>query len=403
MEQMYVRVAFYLKKSETNADGCCPVMVRLTVGNHSEAAFSAKMSVPVSSWASGRATLKCADTREINRKLDELRASALAIYKEQSAIREVVTAEEVRDLLLGKASLLNYFQTFIEHFEKRVGVNREKDTLRSYRYARNCVSAFLQTQYKLSDIPFTALDRSFIDRYDLYLRTERRIAPGTIVLLTTRQNTIVGEAVAEGIITADPFAEYEPKCSERVQKYLTADELHRLMTTPLHHPTLYQTRDLFLFSCYTGIPYGDMCRLSEDDLEIAEDGEVWIKTTRKKTKIDYELPLLDISHHILDKYRGIAPEGKLLPMYGNSTLNRALKRIASICGIEKRLVFHCGRHTYATEITLSQGVPLETVSKMLGHTRIDTTQIYAKVTDDKIGADTQNLDKKLAERFSIAL
>ena len=146
-----------------------------------------------------------------------------------------------------------------------------------------------------------------------------------------------------------------------------------------------------------------MCRLSEDDLEIAEDGEVWIKTTRKKTKIDYELPLLDIPLHILDKYRGIAPEGKLLPMYGNTTLNRALKRIASICGIEKRLVFHCGRHTYATEITLSQGVPLETVSKMLGHTRIDTTQIYAKVTDDKIGADTQNLDKKLAERFSIAL
>ena len=406
MEQMDVRVAFYLKKSETNADGCCPVMARLTVGNHSEAAFSAKMSVPVSSWESGRATGKSAATREINRKLDELRASALAIYKEQSAIREVVTAEEVRDLLLGKASgqttLLGYFQTFIEHFEKRVGVNREKDTLRSYRYARNCVSAFLQTQYKLSDIPFAALDRSFIDRYDLYLRTERRIAPGTIVLLTTKLNTIVGEAVAEGIITADPFAGYEPKRPERVQKYLTADELHR-MTTPLHHPTLYQTRDLFLFSCYTGIPYGDMCRLSEDDLEIAEDGEVWIKTTRKKTKIDYELPLLDIPLRILDKYRGIAPEGKLLPMYGNTTLNRALKRIASICGIEKRLVFHCGRHTYATEITLSQGVPLETVSKMLGHTRIDTTQIYAKVTDDKIGADTQNLDKKLAERFSIAL
>ena len=196
MEQMDVRVAFYLKKSETNADGCCPVMARLTVGNHSEAAFSAKMSVPVSSWESGRATGKSAATREINRKLDELRASALAIYKEQSAIREVVTAEEVRDLLLGKASgqttLLGYFQTFIEHFEKRVGVNREKDTLRSYRYARNCVSAFLQTQYKLSDIPFAALDRSFIDRYDLYLRTERRIAPGTIVLLTTKLNTIVG-------------------------------------------------------------------------------------------------------------------------------------------------------------------------------------------------------------------
>lgn len=169
---MDVRVTFYLKKSETNADGCCPVMARLTVGNHSEAAFSAKMSVPVSSWTSGR-----------------------------------------------------------------------------------------------TDIPFTALNRSFIDRYDLYLRTERRIAPGTIVLLTTRLNTIVGEAVSEGIITADPFAGYEPKRPERVQKYLTADELHRLMTTPLHHPTLYHTRDLFLFSLYIHLNHYKFEQLRHQSME----------------------------------------------------------------------------------------------------------------------------------------
>ena len=407
MEHKDVKVTFYLKKSETNGEGCCPVMARLTVGRDSEAAFSAKMSVPVSSWASGRATGKSAATREINRQLDELRASAFAIYKERSAIRENVTADEVRDLLLGKASgqdtLLGHFNTFLERFEQRVGVNRERDTLRSYRYARDCVSAFLHRQYKLSDIPFTALDRSFIDRYDLYLRTERRLAPGTIVLLTTRLSTIVGGAVADGIITADPFAGYEPERPAWEQKYLTSDELQRLMTTPLQNPTQYLTRDLFLFSCYTGIPYGDMCLLSEEDLEVAEDGQVWIKTSRKKTKIDYELPLLDLPLQILDKYRGIAPNGKLLPMPHSTTLNKALKSLAPICGIEKRLVFHCGRHTYATEITLSHGVPLETVSKMLGHTRIATTQIYAKVTDDKIDADTQNLDQKLAERFSVAL
>ena len=162
-------------------------------------------------------------------------------------------------------------------------------------------------------------------------------------------------------------------------------------------------RDLFLFSCYTGIPYGDMCRLTAEDLEVAEDGEVWVKTARKKTHIHYELPLLDVPLHILDKYRDTAPEGKLLPMYDNSEMNRALKRIAALCGIERRLVFHCGRHTYATEITLSQGVPLETVSKMLGHSRISTTQIYAKVTDDKIGTDTEKLDEKIAERFPVAI
>ena len=173
--------------------------------------------------------------------------------------------------------------------------------------------------------------------------------------------------------------------------------------TPLHDPKLYHIRDLFLFSCYTGIPYGDMCRLTTEDLEVAEDGEVWIKTARKKTKIDYEVPLLDIPLLILDKYRDMAPEGKLLPMYSNNELNRTLKRIAAICGIERKLVFHCGRHTYATEITLSHGVPLETVSKMLGHSRISTTQIYAKVTDDKIDMDTRSLEEKIAGRFSVAI
>ena len=167
--------------------------------------------------------------------------------------------------------------------------------------------------------------------------------------------------------------------------------------------SLYHVRDLFLFSCYTGIPYGDMCLLTEDNLETVEDGTVWIRSSRKKTKVEYEIPLLELPLRIIEKYRGMAPEGKLLPMYSNSTLNAYLKRIAKICGIERRLVYHCGRHTYATEITLAHGVPLETVSRMLGHNRITTTQIYAKVTDDKIGTDTQNLDSRIASRFTVAI
>lgn len=247
MKQTDVTVTFYLKKSEMNDEGHCPVMAKLVVGKFSEAAFSAKMSVPAALWASGRATGKSNAAREINRQLDDLRASAISIYDELSATRENVTAEEIRNLLLGTAfgqeTLLGYFRTFIEHFEKRVGVNREKGTAQSYRYACNCVAAFIQEKYKLSDVPFTALNRSFIDNYDLYLRTERRFALGTIVLLVTRLNTIVGEAIAEGIITADPFAGYEAEHPEREQKYLTAAELQRLMTTPLHDPKLYHIRD----------------------------------------------------------------------------------------------------------------------------------------------------------------
>ena len=365
------------------------------------------MKVPQSRWTSGRAAGKSVAAKEINNRLDEIRAMALNIYTEQSAVRDGVTADEVKGVLLGMASgqetLLGYFKRFICNFEKRVGVNRTIGSLRAYRNAYNHIERFLQVQYKLSDIPFSALDRSFIDKYDLHLRTERNLAPGTIINLTVQLKTIVGEAIADGIITASPFLGYEPVRPKAVQKYLTAEELHRIMTTPLHRQTLYHVRDLFLFSCFTGISYGDMRLLTRDNLCLAEDGTWWIKSARQKTKIEFEIPLLDLPLQILKKYGDTAPSDKLLPVYCNSMLNLYLKEIAKICHIDRPLVFHTARHTYATEITLSHGVPLETVSKMLGHSQIETTQIYAKVTDDKIDADTKALNRKISECFSVII
>lgn len=407
MNQANVKVSFYLKKSEADADGNCPVMAKLNIGKYSEAAFSVKMRVPQSRWASGRASGKSVAAKEINNRLDEIRAMALGIYMEQSAVRERVTADEVKGILLGMASeqetLLSYFRQFIGNFEKRVGINRAEGSLKAYRNAYNHIARFLQVRYKLSDIPFSALDRSFIDKYDLYLRTERNLAPGTIINLTVQLKTVVGEAIADGIITASPFLGYEPVRPKAVQKYLTAEELHRIMTTPLHRQTLYHVRDMFLFSCFTGIPYGDMRLLTKENLSLAEDGTWWIKSARQKTKVEFEIPLLDLPLQILNKYRDTAPDGKLLPMYCNSMLNLYLKEIARICNIDRPLVFHLTRHIYATEITLSHGVPLETVSKMLGHSQIETTQIYAKVTDDKIDADTRVLNRKISERFSVVI
>ena len=175
------------------------------------------------------------------------------------------------------------------------------------------------------------------------------------------------------------------------------------MTTPLSVPRLYLVRDLFLFSCYTGISYGDMCRLTAANLETAEDGTVWIKATREKTNVEFELPLLALPRHNINKYSDIMPDGRILPMYGNSELNRGLKQLAAACSIDRKLTFHVARHTYATEITLSHGVPMETVSRMLGHIRVDTTQIYAQVTYNKIDTVTQSLDKRIAERFTVAI
>jgi len=407
MNQANVKVSFYLKKSEADANGECPVMAKLNIGKYSEAAFSVKMKVPQSRWTSGRASGKSVAAKEINNRLDEIRAMALSIYNEQSAVRDGVTAEEVKSILLGMASeqetLLSYFRQFISKFEKRVGVYRTVGSLRAYRNAYRHIEKFLQEKYRLTDIPFSALDRSFIDKYDLYLRTERNLAPGTVINLTVQLKTIVGEAIADGIITAYPFMGYEPIRPKAVQKYLTDEELHRLMTTPLHKQNLYLVRDMFLFSCYTGISYRDMRSLTKENLSLAEDGTWWIKSARQKTKIEFEIPLLDLPMQILKKYGDTASDNRLLPMYCNSMLNLYLKEIARICNINRPLVFHAGRHTYATEITLSHGVPLETVSKMLGHSRIETTRIYAKVTDDKIDSDTKTLNRKISERFSVVI
>ncbi len=407
MNQANVKVSFYLKKSEADADGNCPVMAKLNIGKYSEAAFSVKMRVPQSRWTSGRASGKSVAAKEVNNRLDEIRAMALGIYMEQLAVRDGVTAEEVKSILLGMASgqetLLSYFRQFIGNFEKRVGINRAEGSLKAYRNAYNHIARFLQAQYRLSDIPFSALDRSFIDKYDLYLRTERNLAPGTIINLTVQLKTVVSEAIADGIITASPFLGYEPVRPKAVQKYLTSEELHRIMTTPLHRQTLYHVRDMFLFSCFTGISYRDMRSLTKENLSLAEDGTWWIKSARQKTKIEFEIPLLDLPLQILKKYSDTASDNRLLPMYCNSNMNLYLKEIAKICDINRPLVFHAGRHTYATEITLSHGVPLETVSKMLGHSQIETTQIYAKVTDDKIDVDTRVLNRKISERFSVVI
>ena len=268
MNQVNVKVSFYLKKSEADADGMCPVMARLNVGKYSEAAFSVKLRVPQSMWYSGRASGKSVKAKEINNLLDEIRAMALSVYAELSAVRDGVTAGDVKSLLLGmageQATLLGYFRTFIENFAKRVGVNRTEGSLRSYRNAYKHVERFLLEKYNLSDIPFSALNRAFIDDYDLHLRTDCHLAPGTIINLTVQLKIIVGEAIADGIITVYPFTGYESVRPKQKKRYLTSEELQRIMTTPLHKPKLYLIRDMFLFSCYTGIPYGDMRLLSKE-------------------------------------------------------------------------------------------------------------------------------------------
>ncbi|KAA6326582.1 Tyrosine recombinase XerC [termite gut metagenome] len=209
-------------------------------------------------------------------------------------------------------------------------------------------------------------------------------------------------AICEGIIIGDPFTDYAPLRPKPEQKYLTRKELDKIMNSQLDHPNRYLARDMFLFSCFTGLAYRDMRDLSPQDIVEADDGVLWIKTTRQKTGTPCEIPLMELPIQILQKYRSLAPEGRLLLMLSCKRMNINLQKIGKICGIKRRLTFHMGRHTYASEITLSQGVPIETVSRMLGHRDLRSTRIYAKITNEKIDEDMKKLEKRISKQYQLA-
>lgn len=401
-----LKVHFYLRKTDEKKNGECPVIGKITIGKD-VVQFSAKLTAKASLWdiVSGRVTGKSKHATEINATLDKINVAINTSYRKLQEIKNTITASEVKNTFQGIASgqetLISYFARHNEDFKKRVGVNRELSTQVQYENSLNHLKRFMSLKCKLSDIPFTQLDFSFIEKYDFYLRVELKLKPNTILGIIRHLRKMIKLATGEGIITRDPFDGYSPERPKAEQKYLTREELNKIMVTPLDHPCRYLTRDMFLFSVFTGLAYRDICNLTAKNIVRASDGVLWIETTRQKTGTPCEIPLMEIPLQILNKYKGLAPDGKLLPMQSCGRLNKNLKVVARLCGLKRKLIFHAGRHTYASEICLSQGVPIETVSRMLGHRDLRSTQIYAKISNNKISEDTDKLEERIKDKFRL--
>lgn len=401
-----LKVHFYLRKTDEKKNGECPVIGKITIGKD-VVQFSAKITAKASLWdiVSGRVTGKSKHATEVNAILDKMGVAINTSYRKLQEEKNTISANEVKNAFQGIASqqetLIRYFARHNEEFKKRVGVNRELSTQVQYENSLNHLKRFMSLKYKLSDIPFTQLDFSFIEKYDFYLRVELKLKPNTILGIMRHLRKMIKLTIGEGIITRDPFDGYSPERPKPEQKYLTRDELNKIMVTSLDHPCRYLTRDMFLFSVFTGLAYRDICNLTAKNIVRASDGVLWIETTRQKTGTPCEILLMEIPLQILDKYKGLAPDGKLLPMLSCGKLNKNLKVIAKLCNIDRRLIFHAGRHTYASEICLSQGVPIETVSRMLGHRDLRSTQIYAKISNDKISEDIDKLEERIKDKFRL--
>jgi integrase len=256
---------------------------------------------------------------------------------------------------------------------------------------------FLQWKYKVSDIEITKIDHAFVTDYEFWLRSVRNCANNTAVKYIKNFNKIIKICLANDWLDKNPFANYKSKVKEVERVYLSENEIQNIIDKDLENERLSLVRDIFLFSCFTGLAYIDVKNLTKSHISIGIDGEKWIFTHRQKTESASKIPILPVTQIIIDKYEDhpqSVNQDKLLPILSNQKMNAYLKEIAGICKIEKELTFHIARHTFATTVTLTNGVPIESVSKMLGHKNLRTTQHYAKVLDKKVSEDMMILRNK---------
>ena len=400
-----VSVLFYIKRSKANIDGMCPIYVRVTIQTKRFEFSSNKFANP-DNWSGEWSKVKGAneEARTINSHLDYLKNQVLEAEKRLFKKDIKVTSENLKNELFGvsetKRMLIPIFQEHNNKIKELLGIEYAPGTLERYGTSLKHTKNFLIWKYNISDIDISKIDHAFITDYEFYLRSVRKCNNNTAVKYIKNFNKIIKLCLANDWLDKNPFANYKSKVKEVERVYLSEDEIQNIINKDFKTERLSLVRDIFLFSCFTGLAYIDVKNLTKSHISIGIDGDKWIFTHRQKTETASKIPVLPVTQMIIDKYENhpqAINEEKLLPILSNQKMNAYLKEIATICEIEKELTFHIARHTFATTITLTNGVPIESVSKMLGHKNLRTTQHYAKVLDKKVSEDM----KILRDKFSL--
>ena len=406
MMKSIFRVVFYLRSNYVNKEGKTSVMLRIYLNNERLSLGSTGISVKSSQWDKEKERIKGRTTEALNTnlQLDNIASGLQSIFR-RIEMSDVVSLERIKSEFLGKKeeidTLMELFEKHNGDVAKQVGVSVGKATLQKYNVCKRHFLEFLEKQYKRIDLKLTELTYVVIREFDLYLRTEVGQNPNTATktMKTFKTITLLGQKM--GVLLHDPFMNHRFHIEPVNRGFLTDEEILCIAHKQINIPRLELIRDIFIFSCFTGLAYIDVSNLTPDHIVTLGDKQ-WIMTQRQKTSVETNVLLLDIPKAIIAKYGGKTyRNGKLFPMLTNQKTNSYLKEIADICGIKKNLTFHLARHTFAT-MSLSKGVPMESVSKMLGHTNIRTTQIYARITNKKIEHDMEELADKL-DKFNDAM
>lgn len=391
-------ILFYLKHGSPSKDNRLPLMCRITIDGESTS-FSCKRRLPADRWdpRQGRMTGSDDEAQMINQELEHLREQLLtdfsAILKEYGSIKPQWLKEYTLGAPERQEMLLYMFHKHNEDFRKMVGYGKSQKSYQRYDIVYRHLRTFIRSRYFLEDIRVKYVTIHLINAFEQYLRVTLGLKNNTVWVYMITFKHIIALARAAGAIRSDPFSTYKNRFEQVERGYLTEEELQRLMLEPLEEGTQRRVRDLFIFSAFTGLSYTDIRNLRWDNVREVFDGETWIVTRRRKTHTPTSLLLLDIPRQILERC-GDRSTSYIFRMPSNNCCNDYLIDLGRQCGIATRITFHIARHTFAT-LSLSKGVPIETLSSILGHTSIRTTQIYAKITNKKISQDMNTLADKI--------
>lgn len=392
-------ILFYINRTKIRKDGTCQLLCKVSIDAEWEQ-IGTKASVNPDIWnpETGRADGRSENAVMVNRAIDELTGEITDHYNHIKKSLGFVTAELVKNAVKGvgqkPVTLLALFREHNEEFKKRIGVDRIKETYDSYQRSYKHLAAFVQEKKGVEDITLRSLDKVFYDDFEIFLRTDCKMKPKTVHEHLYRLKKMTMRAVSQGTLRRDPYCRLHPELPKRKSRHLKLEDLKTLMSTQIDKPNLQRVRDWFIFSTFTGLAYADLKRLSVNDITQAEDGSWWIHINRKKTDTPSVIKLLDVPLRIIEKYRHERQGDKVFNLYTRRSLIKLTRELGEEYGFY--LTFHKARHNFGTHMTLSLGVPLETVSKMMGHTNITTTQIYAQVTDKKVDEDMKRLKEVTA-------
>jgi integrase len=397
-------VIFYLRKYKATNDGNTPIYARITV-NGSRIDLSVKRSIEPGNWNANKGMAK--GSREeivrLNNYLEQYRSGIVESYQTLLLQKKLITAELVKNKFIGEDQADFTLCKLMDYHNTEQTQVLEPGTMKNYYTTQKYIKEFLKERFKTSDKYLSELTYKFITDFEYYLRNrkpekgQKALQTNGVMKRIERFCKMVNLAVRLEWIERNPFHAYQLKFEKVERDYLTKEELARIEEKQFHIVRLQVVKDLFVFSCYTGLAYIDVFNLTPANL-IEKSGKLWIMTNRQKTNEPVRVPLLPKALAIVEKYKGhpqALAEGKVLPTLSNQKLNSYLKEIADMCDITKPLTFHIARHTFATTVTLTNGVPIETVSKLLGHSKLSTTQIYAKVVESKISDDMALLSQRL--------